>query len=127
MKMFYFLTATSCPVLSSCQRYLLPCDVSIPLPAAWLLMACLSFLHFLPSLPLVPVLRSSFPGEDTSPTFSRGISGGLSELPAEVPASAACWLGMRVQEVLEVSSGRCHSGNRREMFNLYLLFRGKKL
>lgn len=93
----------------SVKRCLLPCDVSIPSPVAWLLTACPRFLQFLPSLPRVPVLRSSFPGEDTSPTFLRSVSGGLSEFPAEVPASAACWLGMRVWEVLEVSPGRCHS------------------
>lgn len=70
----------------SVKRCLLPCDVSIPSPVAWLLTACPRFLQFLPSLPRVPVLRSSFPGEDTSPTFLRSVSGGLSEFPAEVPA-----------------------------------------
>lgn len=105
---------------------------SIPLHAAWFLKACPGFLQFLPT-PWYGhlALGSLSPGKNASPAagcLSRAVLRANSLLWGDSCLNPTCWFEMCLWKVFEVSpgfTGRCHSGNRREMFNLYLLFRKK--
>lgn len=118
----------------STERCLLPRCISIPSRAAWLLKACPSFLQFLPTQWYGHLaLRNLSPGRDASPIAGRLLRAVLKANSLPWGGSAlnpACWFETHLWKVFEVSpgcTGRCHSGNRREMFNLYLLFRRKAI